>query len=200
MPTLTLEFDDETYEPQDEYPWTAEPPGGGLAIDDTWSAWIEWITNDQTLKIDDSTGIYVIERNGAPVYAGKAASFVNRFNARSTTLHEFGLVSAVLPLYTLRVATVESAPPTYPRRVALAEQWLIRFLYWRDFNVGPHLLQNVKATGSFTAPPAGLSVRYDPNAAPTYLHDAHAQGMPGFIAVNANSVGFDYAGGTAVLP
>jgi hypothetical protein len=211
VPTLTLDFDVDSYGPNTDYPWpTATPsnPPGGAPIPDTWSAWVEWLDiPNMVFGLGDDTGIYIIERAamaGAPpepLYAGKALSFANRFNGRSNVLHEFGLTAAVLPNYTLRLAEVDSNP-AYLNHVSLAETWLIRFLYAREWQAGagPHMLQNIAKTGSFTAPANGLSIRYDPNHAPWYLHDAIAANFAGWVAPAANSVGFNYAPNSVVMP
>jgi hypothetical protein len=211
VPALTLDFDADSYEPETDYLWgpvTPPNPPGGPAIPDTWTSWVDWLDSAAgILALGDDTGLYIIERpappggNPTPVYAGKALSFANRFNGRSNTLHEFGLTAAVLPNYTVRIATVTSVPAIL-RKVTLAESWLIRFLYAREFQpgAGPHMLQNIKQTGSFNAPAGGLSIRYDPNDAPWYLHDAIAMGFVGWTAPAANSVGFDYLAGTPVIP
>ncbi|HEX8646579.1 MAG TPA: hypothetical protein VF715_06735 [Thermoleophilaceae bacterium] len=211
MPTLTLTFDDDTYEPDTEYPYgpaTPPNPPAGPAIPDNWTSWVEWYdTAAGILALGDDTGLYIIERpappagNQTPVYAGKALSFANRFNGRSRALHEFGLTSAVLPHFTLSIATV-TAVPAILNKVSLAESWLIRFLYAREFQAGagPHMLQNIAQTGSFVAPAGGLFIRYDPNVAPWYLHDAIATGSANWTVVGPNSVGFNYPAGTTVIP
>lgn len=203
MPTLTLDFDPEDYGPATRYPWNATPPGGGAAVPANWAPLVEW-EDANLIDIPDDSGLYIIENDlgmgPVPYYAGQAASFLNRFNARSRTFHEFGLTSgAVIPNYNVRVAILWSAPPTFGA-LTLAERWLVRFLFCRDFAIGVHHMQNIALTDPFNAPPTGLSIRYDPNVAPAYLHDATAMGFPGWVAPAANSVGFNYAGGTVVLP
>jgi hypothetical protein len=210
VPALTLTFDQDSYAPHTDHPWpTANPPNppGGPAIPG-WGAWVEWLdVPAQILGLGDDTGLYIIERAGPPpaqprpLYAGKAISFANRFNSRSRVLHEFDLTAATLQYYTLRLADVGSVPGMLGA-VSLAEHWLIRFLYAREWQAGagPHILQNIALTTSFVAPPGGLSIRYDPNVAPWYLHDAIAMGFAGWVAPAANSVGFNYAAGTAVIP
>jgi hypothetical protein len=210
VPALTLTFDPDTFAPNTDHPWpTANPPNppGGPAIAG-WGAWVEYLdVATSTLAINDETGLYIIERpappagNASPLYAGKALSIFDRFYGRSNTLHEFGLTAAALPNYTIRVATV-AAVPAMLGKVSLAEGWLIRFLYAREWQAGanPHMLQNIAKTNSFIAPAGGLSIRYDPNVAPWYLHDAIAMGFAGWVAPALNSVGFNYAAGTVVIP
>lgn len=110
-------------------------------------------------------GVYVIERNGSPIYAGEAGDIRTRFDDRGRVLREFGLQpTAALPNRTVRYATVA---PTDER--ALAERWLVRILYLCDQGVNPHVLQNVDKTGSFTAPEDGLTI-HNEGTRPNYLN------------------------------
>jgi hypothetical protein len=201
VPIIRLDWDPDAYLPGTEHPWTATPCGGGAAVPDTWSAWISWETAGNVFALADDSGVYIIEDNnfGEALYAGKALNFSTRFDGRSRVFHEFGLDATAIQHAEIRIATVTAVPNVFGK-VTLAEHWLIRFLYCRDFAHPPNRLQNISATNSFNAPIDGLSIRFDTTVAPAYLHDAWAQGRPGWVAPVANIAGFDYAPNAPVLP
>ncbi|HEX8741660.1 MAG TPA: hypothetical protein VF712_00865 [Thermoleophilaceae bacterium] len=100
----------------------------------------------------------------------------------------------------VRICSVTVVPGGYFRPVSLAEQWLIRFLFVRDFSLPAHHLVNVARTNTFPAPVGGLSIRYDPTQAPAWLSDPWAQGRAGWTNPNAHTAGYDYVAGAQVLP
>jgi hypothetical protein len=200
LPTLSLTWDPDDYSPDDDFPWTVPPPGGGGPVPANWVPWIEWLDATQTFQLSDDPGLYVIQRNGEPTYAGKAANIQTRFWARAAALHELGLAANDLPNQTVNFCAVAVVPATYAMPISLAEHWLIRFLVVRDFTLPAHVLTNVSRTDSFLAPAGGLSIRFDPTASPPWLSNAWAQAQAGWVNPNPNLAGFDYGAGVAVFP
>lgn len=185
MPTITLNW--RSYVAQD-----SAYPGAG------WITMVQWRDVNNTL-ITTTPGVYIIEVNQAPVYAGQALDLRDRFNGRSNTLHEMSITGAMLAHWAVWTTSVVISPANYAYRLDWAEYWLIRYLFVRD-NRGPaptHLLQNIELTSAFDAPQDGLRVQFDPTTAPAYLND---NSMPGWARPYANLVTYTYAPLTVVMP
>jgi hypothetical protein len=202
VPLLTLTFDADTFTPGDDFPWDAQPPaGGGPVINPApWIPWIEWMDPVGAFQLTDDPGIYIIEMGGIPVYAGKAANIQTRFVARANALHEMGANAATIAGQTVRFAAVAVVPGGFFAPISLAEHWLIRYLFVRDFALPARHLVNVARRDSFPAPAGGLSIRFDPVVAPAYLSDGFATAQAGWTNPAPNVAGFDYLAGVAILP
>ena len=175
MPQLTLNF--KQYTPNDQQ--------YGV------QAWITHVTwrDAGNVLITTGQGVYIIDNGAGPVYAGQADSFRDRFDGRSGALNEFMLTAAVdLPGYTVYTSSVVANPATLPYKIDWAEAWLIRFLYLRDQGLVAHQLQNINYTGPLQFTIGATSIRFNPATAPAYLI-----GGPGYVVINAASVGYNYA-------
>jgi hypothetical protein len=195
MPTLTLQWQG-PYGPVDQqwsrYAWildvhwrkqpnTGQFPGGNL------------ITQD--------SGIYIIENGaGEPVYAGQTENLRDRFDGRSSVLHELSLRSASLNGYSVWVSPVWANPPGYTIAIDRAEHWLIRYLSRRERGHPAQYLQNKKLTDTFRLPRTveGLTITWPdvPNGRLGYLSDDPR--TPGYMRPQGGPR-YYYAPGDSVL-
>lgn|GEM_PF-3660096 len=162
MPVLTLSW--QPYYEANTENYTGQTP---------WIKVVRWRRNDNNSLLPlNGLGVYVIEEQstGTPLYAGQAQSFRDRFDGRSSALRELGLTAVPLADRIVRVATLNPQ-----NELDLAETWLIRYLYLRDFALNnPRRLQNIDRTGPMYAPPDGLTINN--NNTPHFLNVQYIYG------------------------
>lgn len=196
MPVIRLNWT--TYAPHDAAPYLVDPGTGWVPA--PWLTVVEWRDPAHTL-IDPIMGVYIIEDNPAsPIYTGQAQSLRDRFDGRSSTLHEYNIKAAMMVNWTVWASSVTISPPSAPFKLDWAEYWLIRFLFVRDHKPAnaPPRLQNRLLVGSFDAPADGLDISFDPRSAPAYLNDPTT---PGYARNAAGTlIRYSYAPYAPVIP
>ena len=125
----------------------------------TWVKVVQWRRNDDNSLITTTPGVYIVEDPfNIPIYAGQADNLRDRFNGRSSTLHELGIVANDIPALVFAAASVVINPANYGPRLDWAEAWLVRFLFLRDAAGPARVFQNINLTGPLPIPNDGLTV------------------------------------------
>jgi len=195
MPTITFNW--KMYTAVDSTPYSVNPGTGWIAA--PWISVVQWRDATGGL-ITDAMGVYIIENNpGPPIYAGQALSLRDRFDGRSSALHELHVTSAMLATWTVWATSVVISPQNYKYKLDWAEYWLIRFLFVRDHKGAnaPPRLQNRMILSSFDAPADGLVIQFNPMTTPAYLNDPTS---PGYANPNPSLVTYTYGANAPVMP